>query len=256
MKHENLQADELKEKQQENIFLERMNQALHGKSEELEKAKAELEKQLHDKSYSDKEVKQESIILNCINRKLENKLFESKVEKNEISKEKVTLDPHQKIDSLLRLYKQITSTRLAEFTDIDISEVQSYLKTLESEGRIVQLQDRKEIVCPDCSSLNIEPVFHCPNCDGVNYKQDTLVEHYSCGNFSLKETYLDDKCPKCSKKIEMLAIDYGITKDIFVCRDCKNIFPQPKDSFHCQRCNTKFSMAESKSKTSPLFKLQ
>lgn len=229
---------------------------MHGKIEELEKAKEALEIKLTDKYHSDKEAQQETLLLNCINKNLEEKLFKSKVEKNEISKEKVTLDPHQKIDSLLRLYKQITSTRLAEFTDINISEVQSYLKTLESEGRIVQLQDRKEVVCSDCSSLNIEPVFHCPNCDGVNYKQATLIEHYSCANFSLKETYVDDKCPKCNKKIEMLAIDYGITKDIFVCRDCKNIFPQPKNSFHCQRCNTKFSMAEAKSKTSPLFKLQ
>ncbi len=251
-----LKADPSKEAEQEKIFLEKMNRSLHGKTEELEKAKAELEKQLYNKSHSTKETEQELIILNSINKKLETKVLESKVEKNEISKEKVTPDPHQKIDSMLRLYKQITVPRLAEFTDTDISEVQSYLKTLESQGIVIQLQDRKETVCSDCSSLNIESVFQCPNCNGINYKQATLIEHYSCGNVSLQETYVDEKCPKCRKKIEVLGVDYKLIKDLFICRDCQNKFPEPKSSFQCQRCNTKFSMAEAKSKTSPLFKMK
>jgi len=256
MKNEKFQIDEDKEKEQEKIFLERMYEVMYGKAEELEKAKVELEIQLADKIHSDKEAKQETLFLNTINKNLEEKLYKSKVEKNEISKEKVTPDSHQRIDSMLRIYKQITVSRLSEFTSIDISEIQSYLKTLESQGIIFQLQDKNEIVCPDCSSLNIEPVFQCPNCDGINYKHATLIEHYSCENVSLQETYIDDKCPNCRKKIEALGVDYRLIKDFFICRDCENKFQEPKSSFQCQRCNTKFSMADAISKTSALFKMK
>lgn len=256
MKNEKFQAHEDKEKEQEKIFLERMYEAMHGKAEELEKAKAELEIQLADKIHSDKEAEQETLFLNTINKNLQEKLDKSKVEKNEIGKEKVTPDPHQKIDSMLRIYKQITVSRLSEFTSIDISEIQSHLKTLESQGIIFQLQDKNETVCPDCSSLNIEPLFLCPNCNGTNYKQDTLVEHYSCGNVSLKETYIDDKCPTCKKVIGALGVDYRTINELFVCRDCQNKFQEHKSSFHCQHCNNKFSMADAKSKTSALFKMK
>jgi len=49
MKNKKFQIDEDKEKEQEKIFLERMYEAMHGKAEELEKAKVELEIQLADK---------------------------------------------------------------------------------------------------------------------------------------------------------------------------------------------------------------
>jgi len=256
MKNEKFQVDEDKENAQEKIFLERMYKAIHGKAEELEKAKAELEIQLADKVHLDKETEQEMLFLNTINKNLEEKLWKSTVEKNEIVKEKVTPDPNQKIDGMLRIYNQITISRLSEFTNIDISEVQSYLKTLESQGIIVQLQDKNETVCPDCLSLNIEPLFQCPNCNGTNYKQATLIEHYPCSNISLEETYIDDKCPNCKKVIEAIGVDYRTVKELFICRDCQNQFQEHKSSFHCQHCNNKFSIADAKSKTSPLFKMK
>lgn len=256
MKNVKFQVDEDREKEQEKIFLERINELMHGKVEDLEKAKAELEIQLADKFHSDKEAEQEMLFLNTINKNLEEKLYKSKVEKNEIDKEKVTPDSHQRIDSMLRIYKQITVSRLSEFTSIDISEIQSYLKTLEYQGIIVQLQDKNEIVCPDCLSLNIEPLFQCPNCNGTNYKQATLIEHYPCSNISLEETYIDDKCPNCRKEIKALGVDYKTVKELFICRDCQNQFQEHKSSFHCQHCNNKFSMADAKSKTSPLFKMK
>jgi len=256
MKNEKFQVDENKENEQERIFLARMNEAMHGQLEELKKAKAELEKQLANKSHSDKEAEQEMFFLNTINKNLEEKLYKSKVDKNEIDKEEVTPDPHQKIDGMLRIYKQITVSRLSEFTSIHISEIQSYLKTLESQGIIVQLQDKNEIVCPDCLSLNIEPLFQCPKCNGTNYKQATLIEHFPCGNISLEETYIDDKCPNCRKVIEALGVDYKTVKELFVCRDCQNQFQEHKSSFHCQHCNNKFSIADAKSKISPLFKMK
>ena len=256
MKNEKFQADEAKENAQEKIFLERMYQAMHGKAEELEKAKAELELQLADKFHSDKESEQEMLLLNTINKNLEEKLSKSKVEENKITKEEFTPDPHQKIDGMLRIYKQITISRLSEFTNIDISEIQSYLKTLESQGIIVQLSDKDEIICPDCSSLNIEPLFQCPKCNGNNFKQATLIEHYDCGNLSLEESYIDDKCPNCKKGIKALGVDYRVLKEFFVCRDCQNRFQEYKSSFHCQHCNNKFNMADAKSKTSPFFKMK
>jgi len=251
-----LAIDHSKEIHQEKLLLERINKKLISKAKNLEQAKNELEKKLSGENHSTKELLQEQLFLNSINKKLQTKILESKVEKNEISKEKNTPEPHQQIDNLLRLYKKITVSRLAEFTDIDISEVQSYLKTLEVEGRVIQLQDRKEIVCTDCSSLNLEAIFYCPNCKNTNYKQITLIEHYDCGNVSPQETYTDDKCPQCHKLIGALGVDYRIIKNLFLCRNCDDKFPDPASIFQCQRCNTKFDITEANSKTSPLFQLK
>ena len=246
-KNENLEADSLKEIQQQRVFLDQMNQSLEGKADELEKAKKELETQLFDQSHYTKELEQERIILNSINQKLEEKLSGSKqLEKKHAAEKTDSLEPHQKIESLLDLYKQITESRIAEFAGIDLSEVSPYLKKLESQGKVVKLQDRKEPACPECVSLKIEQSFHCPACKSINYRQANIIEHYTCGNISLEETYVNDKCPKCRKEIKALGVDYKIMRNFFVCRDCSNMFPELSTSFQCQNCNFKFNMEDAK----------
>jgi len=249
-------AHRLREAEQEKLFLDRIKRSLEGKTKDLEVAKSELEKKLLDQSHSTKEAQQELAMLNLINQKLVKKLSDSQRSEGKVSNEVDSSEMYKKIDDLLKVFKQITVSRIAEFAELDADKVLSYLKTLESQGKIVHLVDKKEIVCADCSSLNIEPLFQCPNCSGVNYKQANLIEHYSCGNVTLEETYIDDKCPKCRKKIKVLGVDYRVIKDLFICSDCGNKFPDIKNTFQCQHCNNKFSMAEAKSKTSPLFKMK
>ena len=52
---------------------------------------------------------------------------------------------------MLDIYKQITISRLTEYTKLDSDTVLQYLQQLESENKVTKLQDRKEITCSECS---------------------------------------------------------------------------------------------------------
>ncbi len=248
-------VEESKETAQEKLLLERINKKLISKAENLEQAKSELEKKLFEEKHATKEIEQERLFLNSINRQLKEQLStsNSSVSKSSNTKEQSSSNQYDKINSLLDIYKQITISRLTEYTKLDSDTVLQYLQQLESENKVTKLQDRKEITCSECSSVNIDPSFHCPSCNSSNYRQANLIEHYGCGNFSLEETYVDDKCPGCRKTIKALGVDYALQRNYFLCNECDNKFPDPVTSFQCHNCKYKFGMDKAKWNTSTVF---
>lgn len=163
---------------------------------------------------------------------------------------------YKNVEHVLESYTKISVARLSEFTRLREKDVLSYLRRLESKGKVVRLDEMKEISCPDCDSLKAAQLFHCPSCNSPKFKQGTLIEHYNCGNVSMVDTYKKNICPKCHKELKALGVDYKSMKNYYSCSDCDDKFTDLALSFSCGNCGIKFKIADAKWRESPSFKLK
>jgi response regulator of citrate/malate metabolism len=163
-------------------------------------------------------------------------------------------DTHKQIGSLLNSFVQISLARISEYCNMKKEEALERLKQLESERRIVKLQDIKEISCNMCESVKIGQTFHCPACNSSNFKHGKLIEHFKCGNISLEETYQGNICSKCHKEIKTIGVDYRVLENYYVCNDCGDKFAEPSYEYLCLRCNNRFKLDHAKWITSEGFR--
>ena len=110
------------------------------------------------------------------------------------------------IDFVLTTTNQISSNKIAQILGFSNDIVDDYLKKLESKGKIVPLDSKKEIACNQCDSIRTSQIFYCPNCKSSNFKLGKLIEHYDCGNITEEHTYQNDICPNCKKEIKALGV--------------------------------------------------
>lgn len=163
-------------------------------------------------------------------------------------------DTHKQIGSLLNSSVQISLARISEYCNMKKEEALERLKQLESERRVVKLQDIKEISCNMCGSVKIGQTFHCPACNSSNFKHGKLIEHFKCGNISLAETYQGNICSKCHKEIKTIGVDYRVLENYYVCNDCGDKFAEPSYEYLCLRCNNRFKLDHAKWITSEGFR--
>jgi response regulator of citrate/malate metabolism len=159
----------------------------------------------------------------------------------------------KQIGSLLNSTVQISLARIAEYCNMTKDEVLEHMKQLESKGKVIRLENIKEISCSMCSSVQIRQTFHCPACNSSNFKHCKLIEHFKCGNVSFEESYKSNICPKCHEEIKTIEIDYR-TIENYVCNDCGKILAQSSYEYLCLRCNSKFKLDEAKWITSEGFR--
>jgi len=160
----------------------------------------------------------------------------------------------KEIDFLLKSQKQISLTMITQLVRGDEKKISSYIKDLESKGKITKLENKKEISCNQCDSVKVIQTFYCPSCKRNDFKITTLVEHFNCGNFSQESEYENNKCPKCKKEIKALGVDYRLLRNRYVCNKCGEIFQGLASSFLCLKCENRFELDEARWKTSPFFK--
>ena len=158
------------------------------------------------------------------------------------------------INFLLKSHKQISQAMIEEYAEAKSEDVIKYLDDLESKGKIVKLEEKKEIACRQCGSVKITQTFFCPSCKENDFKITKLIEHFKCGNFSPEASYEDDKCPKCKKEIKAVGVDYRVMQNQYVCNSCGEVFSEISSSFFCLKCENKFPIDEVRWKTSPFYK--
>jgi len=163
-------------------------------------------------------------------------------------------EKYSAINFLLKSHKQITLAMIEEYAEAKGEDVVKYLDDLESKGKIVKLEEKKEIACRQCGSVKITQTFFCPSCKENNFKITKLIEHFKCGNFSPEASYEDNKCPKCKKEIKAVGVDYRIMQNQYVCNSCGEIFNDISSRFLCLKCENKFPIEEVRWITSPFYK--
>jgi len=159
------------------------------------------------------------------------------------------------IDFILKSTNLISLNKIINIIGFSNDFVLSYLEKLKQEGKIVQLDDKKEIACNQCDSVRATQIFYCPNCKSSNFKQGKLIEHYSCGNITEESTYQNDACPNCKKKITAIGVDYRVMQNHYICNDCDEFFPEISVEYLCLKCQNKFKIEEARWKSSVYYKV-
>ena len=106
----------------------------------------------------------------------------------------------------------------------------------------------KSIVCPQCGSRDVTFRYHCPHCGSYEIEKRELYEHIECGTMDSDEHFIRDGkifCPKCSKPLEKVGVDYRKAGTWFRCRNCDKRFDAPEGRHHCRECDLKFGIKES-----------
>lgn len=162
------------------------------------------------------------------------------LEKEHETDEDKIINLQNKIKFILKRNKKISFKRISEFADDEIHFVNEYLKNLEIHDQIKPLVSINEIACNQCNSVRINLTSKCPQCNGINFVQQNLVEHYKCGEVYPKESNIEH-CPKCNKDLGRMGVDYGELDNYYICSGCDNKFPEPQYEYECRNCEGKFT---------------
>ena len=172
-------------------------------------------------------------------------------EDDSLDEEKIT----EHINFILKTTNQISLNKITQILGFSNNFIETYLKKLETDGKIVPLDNKKEIACNQCDSIRTSQIFYCPNCKSSNFKLGKLIEHYDCGNISEENTYQNDSCPNCKKEIKALGVDYRVMQNHYICNDCDEFFPEISTSYICLKCENKFKLEEARWKSSMNYKV-
>jgi len=133
----------------------------------------------------------------------------------------------------------ISENRTKTILHVNQSEMESIIQNAKKNQSIVSDREILEATCNQCKSPNIVYSSKCPSCKQTNIKQETLVEHYSCGEVYPKEIG-SNICPKCNKHIGSVGKDYLESTDYYVCKSCDDKFPRPFFELICLECGNVF----------------
>ena len=156
---------------------------------------------------------------------------------------------------LLTSYNQISTNKIKNIFEIDESEVETMIKNAIERREITSDREVLEAACNQCTSTNINYTAECPQCSGINFKHQGLIEHYDCGEVYPKEENYET-CPKCNKHIGSVGRDYRELSEYYVCSSCNDRFSKPSSKFTCLDCGNMFIEKLAVWKKSSIYKIQ
>ena len=177
-------------------------------------------------------------------------LFENKEVKIEKPIEK-KVDPKPNLFSS----NQMTDNKFKDIFKLNQSEVETRIKDLTVQGKIIPDKEVLEAACNQCGSTNITYLSECPNCRGINFEQKKLIECYSCGKVYPKESETRT-CRECNQELGLPGIGYRETPELYICASCNDRFPKPASKFICLDCNHNFTETLAVWKKSKIYKIQ
>ena len=100
------------------------------------------------------------------------------------------------------------------------------------------------LACPSCDSHRVSIKFRCTSCRSTDIDKGAAIEHLRCGHIDKYEGF--DKgekmiCPKCSRELKALGVDYRKPGIFFKCGTCGNIMPIPVHEYICGSCGESFT---------------
>ena len=129
----------------------------------------------------------------------------------------------------------------------DVRSAKEFLKFLFEVGILKRELFDKIIRCPHCESVNIAAHYRCPYCKSLKVRKSSLIEHVPCGYIDTEEKFQkEDKlvCPKCSKDLVKLDVDYRKAGAWCTCNECDKSFDIPVFSHFCRDCHQDFTFGE------------
>ena len=191
--------------------------------------------------------------------KVEEAITEKKAAAEEITEKKAAAEEIAKeekyFESFLLSHKQITDIKFRDIQNIEKSKADKIIKDVLNSRSIIFDKEISEAACNQCNSTNITYTSECPQCNGINFEQKDLVEHYECGEIYAKGSDYRT-CPKCNKQIGSVGTDYREFAGYHICSSCNERFNRPIFKFSCFNCGNTFIDVMASWKKSRLYKIQ
>ena len=145
----------------------------------------------------------------------------------------------QDFEAISSASDRISQNKIQDTLKVETAKIEEMIGKSEDARNISYEKEILEAACNQCNSTNITYIAECPNCGGINFKQQTLIEHYRCGEVFPKEIN-NNSCPKCNQDMGTAGTDYREFTDFYVCNSCNDRFPKPTTRFNCLDCNNLF----------------
>ncbi len=97
-------------------------------------------------------------------------------------------------------------------------------------------------LCSNCKSSHLSMREVCPKCNSSNSETFDIVHHFPCayvGPISDFGNELDDQlsCPKCSKRLRHIGVDYDKPSVLHHCKKCLNTYQDYSVKARCMSCS-------------------
>ncbi|MES2565975.1 MAG: hypothetical protein V4565_03860 [Bacteroidota bacterium] len=168
-----------------------------------------------------------------------------------------TLKPITDINSTIGYCYPVLSVNFDAFEEGKVLEI---LEWAEKEHLIwPDFQDRVYL-CSNCKGGHLSFREICPNCDSANMRSEDLVHHFPCGYIGAISDFKNNidtvlNCPKCSKNLRHIGVDYDKPSVINHCQNCNDVFQDYLVKAKCIQCKTDTDVQFLISKDINLYKL-
>ena len=160
----------------------------------------------------------------------------------------------RKFENILASHDKINHKKIMDVLRCSEEQTESIIRDAITMQKITPHKEVLEAECNQCSSTNMIYTSECPKCEGINFKQSYLIEHYSCGEVYPKTEHA--VCPKCNKDIGSVGTDYREFAEYYICSSCSDRFPRPKFRFTCLECGNMFDDKLASWKKNKIYKVQ
>ena len=128
--------------------------------------------------------------------------------------------------------------------DEDSQLVYKVIEDADHKGYLATAHFDKIHLC-DCGSAHHTIRETCKSCGSIDLHVEDLIHHFQCAyvgpesDFRDEDEYNDQlNCPKCSKVIRHIGIDYDKPSQIYQCSTCNHRFQEPAYTYHCLDCDS------------------
>ncbi len=118
--------------------------------------------------------------------------------------------------------------------DLSVERIKAY-----EQEKLLSVAGAKPFpACQRCASLLLSVQLNCPDCKKQSLARSEIMIHYECEYSGPVEEFVSQKdseyvCPKCSKTLKRVGIEYGKPGIGFKCRDCGRVFQYPLVNIAC-----------------------
>lgn len=115
-------------------------------------------------------------------------------------------------------------------------------------------------LCNSCGSGHLSYREICPSCDSANMKSEDLIHHFPCGFIGPISDFKNSidsvlNCPKCSKALRHIGVDYDKPSIINHCQNCNEVFQDYLVKARCFKCGSDSDVQYLMSRNINVFKL-
>ena len=119
----------------------------------------------------------------------------------------------------------------------------AFLEELEEAQLLTSKLIDKVNICPFCGHTQINFRELCPHCRSLNISEETTIHHFRCAYIGRESEFrqgINLTCPKCSRELRHIGVDYDKPSELMWCNDCNQNFSEPLLSCYCLACAKTF----------------